>query len=755
MRRLACGLLIGLVVFWLAARTLPCLPLVFPAPGQVRLFEVDSYFHVRQARALIKNFPHLQRWDPSSDYPHGQRGPNQGGYDLLLALLAMAAGLGHPDQPTLLSTAALAPLLLGTLGFLALGLTARRLLGAWKGLVAPFFLAVYPGTLATYAVLGFADHHALEVCLAYTACLALVLALQKPDRKRAVWLALPLVGLLYSWAGAALYLFLLALCLAGAALAGARGVTRLTLTVSGLLAVLWLLPSLVWPDLRMGEPYFQAAGVALAGLAVSVTWLAEGLRRRNKLLLLALAATVLGALFVPWVRGALTTLLEPRSTSILEHRDVTASLFTSYFGPFGWLAPVGLLLALRSREPARVGAALYAFLLLALWVRTRDFTYLAPPAVALLVALAVAPLLRRPLLSALTPLVLAVPALASMTTPAWPSTQVLGQILLVTPGWSQAAEWLSTHSPVPSLDLDSPLQPWGDDLRYPPGTYGVYTPWDRGHLVSFLARRPVVFSATESRQGAAWLALDQEQQAVDQLSQGCQPGEEVRYVMLGAEVVAESFLTELQVAGISQDGIMENAEQVVVGSTRFDLPVFGRLYRRSMACRLFLGDAEGMEHFRLVYESPSLSFVTYTARFDPATNKLEMLRRSLPVDGPEGERLRAISGAPGVFPVRDSFFYHGQVASEVKIFQVVRGAQVTTPGPAEATLVLTCGTTGRTWSYLQKARRGADGLWHLSLPYPTTAPAGDVKARGPYLIDGRPLHVTEAQVQGGQELRAP
>lgn len=740
MSRLSWLVLALLTVTWVAARTVSCWPLVFPEPGQVRLLEMDSYFHARHARSLVKNFPLIQRWDPSSHYPHGQRGENQGGYDLLLASLALVAGMGRPDQATLLTTCAWTPVALGALAFVLVGLLGRRLAGPRAGLLAPWLLLVYPATLATYAVLGFADHHAFEVCLALATCLALVLTLEKHSP---LWLALPVVVLLYSWAGSALYLLVLALCLSAAALAGAERVARLSLSTAGWVVLLWLLPTLIWPDLSLGDRYQGAALAALLGFGLGVPALAQGwtwrARPAGKLLLAGLGLVCLALLAWPPVPGLLHALLDPRPSTILEHREVTVSLYTGYFGLAGWLAPLGLLAAWRRRQPAQLAAALYASLLVALWVQTRDFSYLPPPFVALLATLALAMLPARALATAAV--VLTLPAVLGWTTPAWPPTDLLRQALLVTPGWTQAAEWLSQNSPPPSLDLDSPLRPFRGNLHYPPGTYGVYTPWDRGHLVSFLARRPVVLSSTESREGALWLAMDQEEQALQALKADCEPGERVEYVMLASEVISDGFLTHMQVAGIRPEQILEPAEEVTVANQKFPLPVYGELYRRSISARLF--EDVGLRHFRLIYETPTKSFVTYVARYNQALNKMDVRRRSLPLREVEG--LARLDGAPGVFPVGEGYLYGGRVLSEVKVFQIVAGARVT---GQEASLVLGCKSSGRTWTYRQT---GPD----LVLPYPTTSAVGEVSAQGPYLIDGRTLHVTEDQVQRGLEVRLP
>ncbi|MEW6277811.1 MAG: STT3 domain-containing protein, partial [Candidatus Eremiobacterota bacterium] len=251
--------LLILVSLWGAARVVPARALVFPAPGQVRLLEADSYFHLRHARTLLQNFPRVQRWDPATHYPRGQRGENQGAYDLLLASAAMAAGLGHPSEATLLRTAAWTPVVLSGLSLVLLYLLSRLLLGPWKGLLPVVLMLFFPGALVSYTCLGFADHHALELLVAVAVCLGVALC-ASPEcshRVAVACLSLPLLVILYAWPGSALYLALATACLGAAALAGAR-VHDPALRVGLAVSAAYLVPTALFPDLIQGGPYHRA-----------------------------------------------------------------------------------------------------------------------------------------------------------------------------------------------------------------------------------------------------------------------------------------------------------------------------------------------------------------------------------------------------------------------------------------------------------------------------------------------------------------
>ena len=46
-----------------AARSWPIHDLIFPSPGRVELLDIDSYYHLRQARLAMEHFPRLVRDD--------------------------------------------------------------------------------------------------------------------------------------------------------------------------------------------------------------------------------------------------------------------------------------------------------------------------------------------------------------------------------------------------------------------------------------------------------------------------------------------------------------------------------------------------------------------------------------------------------------------------------------------------------------------------------------------------------------------
>ncbi|MEW6284143.1 MAG: hypothetical protein AB1758_36350, partial [Candidatus Eremiobacterota bacterium] len=481
-------------------------------------------------------------------------------------------------------------------------------------------------------------------------------------------------------------------------------------------------------------------------------------RRDGWLWLGAPVAAALASLALPAVRGMLAALVEVRSSTILEHQAVTLSGIGSFYATAAVLAPLAALGLIFRPRPRAVAVVLYGLLLLALWIRTHDFIYLGPPFVALLASLVVAPRLHRPWQYGLAAVALFAPM--AWTSPWWPRPDQVATLKVLTEPWVEATGWMREHTPPPSLDLEAPTRNWGPDLNYPPGTYGVFTAWDRGHFVACLARRPVVMSQTESWQIGAWLSLQDEDEALTRLQEGCQDSERVDYVVLGTETAAEGFLTTMEVAGKSRSDFEVPGEQFSFEGENYQLPVYGEAYERSMVYRLLLEEGQGLGHFRLVYQTRAQAFVAYWAALNRANGKMEVIRRSFPITEAEWEKYRAVSGVRGVFPAQGGHFYRGLLVPAVSVYQVVPGARVrgrARPGQeVTARLVLRSGRTGRQWSFHRTAVAGPNGRYELVLPYPTVPDDGsDIQAAGPYSVPGLLLPVSREQVQRGDVIELP
>ena len=194
-------------------------PTVFTADG-VSLRGQDAWYHLRAIEHLVRNFPHRLTEDPYAA-PDGQYIPLAPFFDQVVAGFAWLAGGGTPSERLIETTAALMPPVLGAITVALIYLLGRRLFDHRTGSLAAGLAAIMPSQFLERTVLGFADHHAMEVALATAALLALVVSLEAVrtggrDARAALWSAVTGAALgayLLCWASGAFLVFALLLWL--------------------------------------------------------------------------------------------------------------------------------------------------------------------------------------------------------------------------------------------------------------------------------------------------------------------------------------------------------------------------------------------------------------------------------------------------------------------------------------------------------------------------------------------------------------
>jgi oligosaccharyl transferase (archaeosortase A-associated) len=192
-------------------RTMFLVDAVFPG-GDVNYQESDAWYHMRLIDNLARNFPHRAVVDPYL----GLDAPKVAVpllFDLLVAGVAWAIGLGAPSSRTVEVVGALIPPILGALTVIVVFLIGARLFDRRTGLVAAALLAIAPGQFLARSVLGFTDHHVAEAFLAALTILACLAALEtdKPRSRlaRAALTGSALSAYLLTWSGGALLVFVL------------------------------------------------------------------------------------------------------------------------------------------------------------------------------------------------------------------------------------------------------------------------------------------------------------------------------------------------------------------------------------------------------------------------------------------------------------------------------------------------------------------------------------------------------------------
>ncbi len=733
--RVAWAVLAVTCLVWVGARVLPVWNYVYQ-DQELRLMGADPYYHLRQTKFTLDSFPTLHRWDAGTMYPAGYRNENAGAFHLLTATAAALVG-GSSNPARLKTVVAWSPILLGLALLLALYGLAREFLEPSWACLAPLLLTLAPGQLYTYTLLGFADHHVLEVLLVILTAWGGVRVVKGGPP----WLwALPLAVFQYAWPGAPIHLVWVAVGLSVTLMMSGRDEQK-RVAAFGLCLFLYLLPVPFFPDLiglPQARPLMLLGSFAIALVVPLIGWASEAIRTGKRkgpgfLIFVTVGLALIVLIKSPQGQALIAQLFEQRSTLIGEHRLVSLADLWQRYGLAFPTAFLGLLLTLRrgTSDPTLFLPIVAGLSLFGLWAVTLDFGYLPPAWLAFFGTFTLAELFRwvgRPKISSLVLglwlfLVAAGPWLWNGSR-LYRSQEDLYYSFMMRDGVAEALDWLRLETPEPEWKPNHPLGPWGVDLSYPEGAYGVYCPWDYGHLLAERGDRLSLFAGFPHSRDARILLARSEQDALTEIFSGCQDQERVRYALFDTLTIGEYFPTKVTLAGLDPGDFRAEAQTLIdqTGQPQ-SLTTFGAAYNHCFAVRAMAHDGAGYGRMRLVFESQDQTFLTYTA-ISTGGPGFKILRRSLPVET-AADRLffETVAGLGGLVESRWGFLYNGQMMSSVKIFEIVEGALLTGQTVPRATvqveLDLQSHTTGRTFVATYVTQAEEDGLFSLRVPYPT------------------------------------
>ena len=740
------ALALAALAFTLRALTWPA---VFTAAG-VRLVGPDAHYHLRRVLWSVENFPHVLTRDAYVRFPLGGQPIWTPAFDWTIAALARGI-VGRGDPAGVERLAVWIPPLLGTATVVALFGLAARHFGRRTGFVAAAILCVLPPHVG-YSQVGFVDHHAAVALFAaglLGACLALASPRRHPPRQEgglalAGGLGLLLGGALLLWPGCLLHVAIVQSWLVARVAVAAwtrsdareaadrAAVAAFVQGVAFLLVAPFALGNAwdVWGDLSpIVLSDFQPLwlGLPTVGLgACALVWRGRGAgsSRAARIALLAGALLLpgLASLAVPGVREGLQAAwawlfrgeafqaVVGESLPLLwDGQGVSLRRANAALTPLVYLLPVLLALQLtarRQREAHRF-VAWYAVVLFGATLAQYRFANCFSVVYALLVACSLERWLAivrertgglRVALRAATALALLALALplanAQLRTLATAQRAFAGETVMAREPVAhhaalvETARWLGAHSPATSGWLSPGAPP----------SYGVLTAWGDGHVVRYVAQRPVVqdnFGDDVGREGfdgaERYFAATSEDDAL-----GVVAALGVRYV-----VVRHS------------------------GSGHAPAPYDAR----SMLVRL--------EKLRGSAGSVQPGPTSGAPVFDPALTRHRLLYESHPQE--------TDAAAAGRF----------------KLYEIVKGAAVAgraSPGEVvEARILLQAGASS--FEYRCRDRAGPDGRYRLRLPYPSEPFEGEFQPAGPWAIrsGGRvaALRITEPEVREGRRLEGP
>ncbi|MES2692243.1 MAG: hypothetical protein V4773_02140 [Verrucomicrobiota bacterium] len=775
-----------LLLLHLAVRIIPPLREMVQPGGEIVLPDNDSWFHYREALYTNAHFPAIQRVEDTSRYPEVERIEASGLWDVTLAGLARIVALGEASPRAVAWVCLLLPPLLGAVVFLLLARVAAvdgpPALGVW--LVAWGVLA--PGATLTRTGLGFCDHHVAEMVLSLVCLLAVLHALRRvahePPRAwwRLAWLEVaPLVVFVFTWVGAPIYVLLTALVFGVAVLARvieglpAAPVARAGARLLAAFVVLAGLASLVWPDLVMRRDIFKVAlgGAGIAAVALpALVWCLEPAARRfgavrAVLGWAALVAALAAIAYVvsPTLRAYSGFLLGRKSPLVQENAPVTLLFYFKVTGIPGVIAIATIAIGIVTdawRRLTWLVTVAWSFSLLMLWYRTWDYDYLAGLHALVLAGCAIAaigtlrekqgkPALCRPALAGITAgvAVLAV-GYGIGGSPYIPASIYRDRLMVAHPGWRQAMAWLRAQPAPPAPDLTQKL---------PRGRSGVLSEWGTGNLVNTLGGWPAVSARYMDAEAIEPLMRETEAAVRSAPLRGSTVAEAVRYVVFDAALLGRYFDGTLRSSGRDPKDF-ETKEAIAGAGGRIKVfTTLGPKYRALFAHQLAVDGGPGLQHFRLMYESPQETFLRQ--RIGAKTSLTETWSDF--VETPEQRVQTAAACAAGFWQEPEGQAFAGHILPSVRIYEQVPGAQVigrATPGRRVTfTLPLRAHATGRRFVYEQTVVADGAGLFRLIVPYATEpVPGSDVKPDGPadlaHAATHRPIAISEAAVQAGETI---
>ncbi len=166
---------------------------------------------MRLAENQVRNFPHRVTFDPYAA-PDGQYVAVAPLLDTIIATAVVATQGRDATTAYIERVAALVPAIVGVLAVVAVWALATIAFDRRAGLIAGLLAAILPGHFLDRTLVGFVDHHALEVLLSFATLAALAYAAQRSrstrlvDRCAGVSLGLYLLA----WASGAYFVAILA-----------------------------------------------------------------------------------------------------------------------------------------------------------------------------------------------------------------------------------------------------------------------------------------------------------------------------------------------------------------------------------------------------------------------------------------------------------------------------------------------------------------------------------------------------------------
>lgn len=485
---------------------------------RVNFLETDAWYHVRLAESQVRNFPHRITVDPYAA-PDGQYVAVAPLLDAVIATTAfITQGRGAPAD-YIERVAALVPAIAGVLAVVAVWAFATLAFDRRAGLLAGLLAAVLPGHFLDRTLIGFVDHHALEVLLSFAALACIAYG-------TAIGAGICLGLYLLAWASGSYFVFILAVWIVLTAMlvpthrASAGKWAAIMAAVALAIVLAFQDPGLF----RYNTQIAALAGLLLVSLAIMFfanrVATAIGVVAVATIAIVALIWMFLPGLFNQVVNDLSRFRPDPTRMAVLEARPLFLytgnwewsqpwTFFRSGFYA-GLVAVVGLAIATwRSRRADHVLIICFTVANYLATIGQNRFGYYLVPATAVVISWLAVRILdwggvahahapnpptktRLPFQRELAVIVVAGLIVAPNLVPAAITTTRAGGMPSY---WFEAMEWLRTKTPEPFASADYYYARY--DAANPPAMFSVMNWWDQGYWIVQTARRVPISNPTQ------------------------------------------------------------------------------------------------------------------------------------------------------------------------------------------------------------------------------------------------------------------
>lgn len=406
--------------------------------GNVVFREADPFLHARLAENIAANYPHKLTWDYFALFPGGaETYPPVLAY--IVATIAWVIGLGHPSMLLVDTVAAWLPPVAAVIIIVVVYFMARLVFSSrLTGILAAMMLSFLPSEFFHRSMLGFSDHHVLEVLFSTMCLFLLILALHRRIYAWFLGAFLCLLAYILNWIGWPLFVAVL----------------------------------LAWAYFKYGKQLLK-----------SKWWL----------LFIPVAAGLVVAVVIPELRSMGLAFLSNTFLGFLgtiqEVKPTPPGDFYILYGVGGFLAFGGLVLAIRHKLDSLLLA--WSIFIIAACVAEKRWGYYAAIPLAMYGAYFITWAINkvkqdwRPFVAAYFIIVLL------MTSWSY-SMGIAKRQTDISFNWYATCRWLhdSTPEPYASPDAYYSLDPG-------PANYGVFSWWDYGHYIIQIGHRVPVSSPTQ------------------------------------------------------------------------------------------------------------------------------------------------------------------------------------------------------------------------------------------------------------------